>query len=67
MKIKLTVKEILYHEVEIDTEEYGVNDTDVFEIAEFINGIKYDPKGYLSAAYSEPEPTIDSVSLKEVK
>ncbi len=46
MKLKLTAREVMFHSVEIDTDDYLSGDEDkksVFKIAELINRIKCDP------------------------
>jgi len=48
MKIKVEAKEVIYHSVIIDTEEYDNEDCDnPFILANRINSIKDDLKGYI--------------------
>jgi len=66
MKLNITVKETVYHDFEVDTDEY--HDKTVFEIAERINNIKNETSGYI---YQNTQHRVvgelSDLEIKEIK
>ena len=65
MKIRLKAKEVIYHDIEIDTDGYDVNENDPFDLAEFINEIKDDPSTFVET-HSDSNG-LENLEISKVK
>lgn len=71
-KIKATIKEILYHTIEIDSEEYIAGDSSLTRLFDFCQQVKHDPMPYaddtehgrMQSGQSD-EITIESFKIEE--
>jgi len=67
MKIKMTVKETVWRELEVNTDDFdfksNTGDNFVFELAELINEIKADPEELLEQNEGEVVESRESISV----
>jgi hypothetical protein len=68
MKIRVTVRETVYKTLEVDTIDFGMEETttkQVFELAETINDIKENPNGLLNQ-YKDEVDTQKEINSVEI-